>query len=104
MPVAHGPGLVPAGRVQALPPVLPQRLQQPVAGVALAVLLGDHQRPVDQPGQQLQHAVRRARPSGPARRVHRVGRHPLRRRQRPAAGEDGQRGEERAAPARSSRS
>ena len=91
-------------RHQPLQGVLPQRLQHLEAGVPLAVLLGEHQRAVDQPGQPVQHAARRDEP-GPARRCsslrahrvgrgRRIGRHPLRRRQRPAAGEDGQAPEE----------
>ena len=55
-------------RREPLPGVLPQRLQQAEPGVALAVLLGDHQRAVDQPGQQVQDlAGRRERGARPPR-------------------------------------
>ena len=71
--VAGTPPLGLAGLVEAFLAVLADRLQQPVAGLG-SVVLGDHQRPRHQAGQQLEHRVRdryrpRRRPSSAASRV-----------------------------------
>ena len=73
-------------RQQALPPVLPQRLEQPVAGAPRAFALHRHQRPIHQPQHEVEHILRR----NLLARTHRLSRV-----QREAAREDGQAREQR---------